>query len=629
MSLYPNYYGQPSYANPPLPPAHNGFHHPYQQQQYQSIPPLPSTQSLPVYHVDPVTFRRDYASRLAELTVNSRPIIQNLSYIAQEYTRFANIVAECIEAHIRRVPPWMKLPAFYLLDAISKNLYDPYARHFSAFVTPLFLDTYQVVDLSTRSKMEEMLLTWRTASPTGKELFGVPPQVSIERGVWDTTGNTNSNLPPGSTITTPQVLRELEFTLSQKERALQNNPYDGVAQKHITVLHQLRNLVETGVSQDQLHLILSQLRTLLRNTPPQVAPPQPVIPQPAVWPPSYAPVASQAPAAPYPPPPVNAIPPSNPAPSSSAPSNIASLLSTLVKAGIVSANAPTPPPPTDEKVASPEHSEQKRIKSYRQAVLAIPVKLNSNDITRQRPPIVDLLYDRLTVQCKQCGIRFVDNDEGKKSMNNHLDMHFRQNRKANQNVGRGHSRSLFVAVEDWVHETIDIKGKGRADGTRPVNAKVAAAAEAAKREAELRALSVVVPLGEEAEMKACPICKEVLQSEFLEDVEDWVWRNAIMKDDKVYHATCHAEAVTSTSNLAARLRNEARGSRSRSGTPESRVTPPPTRVRPTDVKAPSLSPSQEAKTTGTKRKVDPDDLPLGHEHGGTPPLKKLALSPSA
>ena len=92
----------------------------------------------------------------------------------------------------------MKLPAFYLLDAISKNLYDPYARHFSAFVTPLFLDTYQVVDLSTRSKMEEMLLTWRTASPTGKELFGVPPQVSIERGVWDTAGNTNVSLPPST-----------------------------------------------------------------------------------------------------------------------------------------------------------------------------------------------------------------------------------------------------------------------------------------------------------------------------------------------------------------------------------------------------------------------------------------------
>jgi pre-mRNA cleavage complex 2 protein Pcf11 len=87
----------------------------------------------------------------------------------------------------------MKLPAFYLLDAISKNVYDPYARHFAVFVIPLFLETYGQVDENTRSKMEEMLLTWRTGSPTGKELFGVPPQVAIERGVWG-DGATNHNV---------------------------------------------------------------------------------------------------------------------------------------------------------------------------------------------------------------------------------------------------------------------------------------------------------------------------------------------------------------------------------------------------------------------------------------------------
>lgn len=32
-------------------------------------------------------------------------------------------------------------------------------------------------------------------------------------------------------------------------------------------------------------------------------------------------------------------------------------------------------------------------------------------------------------------------------MEDHLDMHFRQNRKANQNIGRGHSRSWFIGVE--------------------------------------------------------------------------------------------------------------------------------------------------------------------------------------
>src|ERR1700733_8169379 len=80
---------------------------------------------------------------------------------------------------------------------------------------------------------------------------------------------------------------------------------------------------------------------------------------------------------------------------------------------------------------------------------------------------------------------------------------------------------------------MDVKGKGRADGHRRLNPKAAATAEVAKREAELRALYVVVPPGDEAKPISCPICKETLKSEFLEDDEDWVWKNAIKKDDRV------------------------------------------------------------------------------------------------
>jgi pre-mRNA cleavage complex 2 protein Pcf11 len=83
-----------------------------------------------------------------------------------------------------QVPPWIKLPAFYLLDSISKNVFEPYGRTFTPFIVPLFLETYGLVDAPTRSKMEEMLLTWRTGSPSGKELFGISSQVAIERGIW-------------------------------------------------------------------------------------------------------------------------------------------------------------------------------------------------------------------------------------------------------------------------------------------------------------------------------------------------------------------------------------------------------------------------------------------------------------
>ena len=78
-------YGGPSYAHT------SGY--------YQPPPLLPN----PYHHVDPHSFRRDYSARLAELTINSRLIIQNLSVIAQESIRYSDIVVQCIEGHIKRV----------------------------------------------------------------------------------------------------------------------------------------------------------------------------------------------------------------------------------------------------------------------------------------------------------------------------------------------------------------------------------------------------------------------------------------------------------------------------------------------------------------------------------------------
>lgn len=81
---------------------HYGYQEPAQYGSYYppQAPLLPPP--APVYHPE-ITFKSDYAARLADLTANSRPIIQSLTVIAQDYTQYADIVAECIEAHIRRV----------------------------------------------------------------------------------------------------------------------------------------------------------------------------------------------------------------------------------------------------------------------------------------------------------------------------------------------------------------------------------------------------------------------------------------------------------------------------------------------------------------------------------------------
>lgn len=97
-------------------------------------------------------------------------------------------------------------------------------------------------------------------------------------------------------------------------------------------------------------------------------------------------------------------------------------------------------------------------------------------------------------------------------------------------------------LKDWVHDVaVDAKGKRRADGW---SAKEAAAAAAAEHEAKLRESYVVVPTGDEAKSIQCPICKETLKSEFLEDEEEWVWMNAVRVQGRVsFHNMLHQQTT--------------------------------------------------------------------------------------
>jgi pre-mRNA cleavage complex 2 protein Pcf11 len=151
-----------------------------------------------------------------------------------------------------QIPPPFKLTAFYLLDAISKNLYEPYARNFGPIVVPLFLDTYSQVDESTKAKMIEMLATWRAGAPNGKELFGAVPQLAIEQELFGTNASSVSTFGPrlslllvtlgiqdSGRISPAQVLGELQFAIGQAEREVQSNPYNNTVRTQLPVLHQV------------------------------------------------------------------------------------------------------------------------------------------------------------------------------------------------------------------------------------------------------------------------------------------------------------------------------------------------------------------------------------------------------
>ncbi|KAG9032954.1 hypothetical protein FRB95_000702 [Tulasnella sp. JGI-2019a] len=659
-----SYSGYPS-QQPPYPAAASYSQYPQQYEQ----PPPPNPHAMA-----PEEFRRWYQSKLSELVVNNRNIIQNLAFIASDNAhRLAVVASDCIELHIRRAHPQTKLPAWYLLDSIAKNVGQPYVPLFASFVVRVFLDSYYAVDLTTRSKMEEMLVTWRTGGPGGYELFGIDVQTAIEKGVWaaPSTSTTPSSISRPAGLTKAQVLTELEVTLAQKLQALKINPNDEESLGHVDALNQLRKLIQTSVvSQEELSTIATQLRTLARSAasaapplPPMVPPPQAVYPpqtqQQAVYPQMtagtgvYPPPASQSSSS-YS---NNKVSVSSaptavstmlraPASAAVAPglpalSDISALFQNLVKAGVVAApatsstSAPAFTMPSlsslssllaASALASKTQSESSSAaasvvidprsnaeRAYEQMILNMDVSMTSVGIQRERPEVVSLLYERLPVQCKQCALRFPnDSQESKKKYEDHIDMHFRQNlRNATAStstagvgtMGRGYTRSWFVGREDWVHDVTrdtsagpsnassNDKGKGRAlspSGGVKVNAE--------EREAKLRASYVVVPPGDEAKSIKCPICKEGMQTEFLEEDEDWVWRNAVSIKGKIYHATCHADAVASS---LTRVKTEVTG-QSRSVTPET-ATRPTKLDDNTATQSPGRSPL--AGSAGSKRKV--------------------------
>lgn len=41
----------------------------------------------------------------------------------------------------------------------------------------------------------------------------------------------------------------------------------------------------------------------------------------------------------------------------------------------------------------------------------------------------------------------------------------------------------------------------------------------------------------------CPICQEKFESTWSEEVQDWIWQDAVQVGSRVYHASCYAEVT--------------------------------------------------------------------------------------
>lgn len=161
----------------------------------------------------------------------------------------------------------------------------------------------------------------------------------------------------------------------------------------------------------------------------------------------------------------------------------------------------------------------------------IYIELNSNAMLPSRPELIDLLYSSMPLQCYQCGQRWHDTPEQRALKDEHLDWHFRTNKRLREHSVRSQSRALFLTETEWINFSISDDGSPEQKN------------EAAQSGPDLNLSTVPKPSDPSLHDSICPICKETFVTDWDDTSEDWVWKNAVDVNGVVYHATCHAEAL--------------------------------------------------------------------------------------
>ena len=163
------------------------------------------------------------------------------------------------------------------------------------------------------------------------------------------------------------------------------------------------------------------------------------------------------------------------------------------------------------------------------------VAFTVESLKARHPGVVSTLYEQRPHQCQHCGIRFPESS--KQELNDHLDWHFRITKEKKKVTAK--CRQWYHPVEHWLDLT-DARGKDERERSNVFEDVVS---EHSKQEQESN-----VPVLDQKDA-TCSVCREGLDTFFHDEEEEWMYRNAIRKDNVLYHQTCY-EVKTSTGGVS-------------------------------------------------------------------------------
>jgi pre-mRNA cleavage complex 2 protein Pcf11 len=240
------------------------------------------------------------------------------------------------------------------------------------------------------------------------------------------------------------------------------------------------------------------------------------------------------------------------------------LIAQLRASGLLPAT-PTPPPSLSTQPVAASISTPSTNLNTQNGYLPpnfIDVQFTSASIRIHRPQLITSLFSARPNTCNTCGRRFTSDDLGREQKAKHLDWHFKTKSRMADAEKKGQSRSWYVDEREW------ISSKEYADGTGPEETSGDRSGLLSTSSAGKAKMPDFVRAPSDPHLKSlpCPIDSEPFVSFWSDELQEFIWTDAIRIGDRIYHASCYRQAMADRAKAATPVGT---GGSGRMGTPDS------------------------------------------------------------
>jgi pre-mRNA cleavage complex 2 protein Pcf11 len=169
----------------------------------------------------------------------------------------------------------------------------------------------------------------------------------------------------------------------------------------------------------------------------------------------------------------------------------------------------------------------------------IDIQFTSVSMKIPRPHLIASLFNTRPNVCNTCGRRFTSDEAGKERKARHLDWHFRTKTRMIEAEKKGQSRSWYVDEREWIasREYEDDEGPDESHAGGGAFVSPSSAGNSHMRDL------VRAPNDPVLKNLPCPIDQEKFEQFWSDELQEFMWKDAIQVGNRIYHASCYRQAM--------------------------------------------------------------------------------------